>query len=95
MNDGWSCEILSKLINSFFKHQDRDIQENFHKYIYILEICRKKYLSKSYFLFYFFVVFIDNLKLDVFYYYKSKIETLYFFILALELNKRKLEGNIV
>ena len=46
-------------------------------------------------MFYFFVVFIDNLRFDVFYYYKSKIETLYFFILALERHKRKSDRNIV
>ena len=91
MNNRRRSENLIKSIESFFNHQDRDIQESFHEQI--LEICRKEN-----FLFYFFVVFFVGVFIIIysllcFTITNQKLKQGSLFILALERNKKKSEKN--
>ena len=54
MNNGWNSKILIKLVESFFKHQNRDKQETRRKEKLFLE----KVLSVS-----FFVIFVVSLSI--------------------------------
>ena len=98
MNNRRRSEILIRSIDSFFKHQDRDIQEIFHKHI--LEICRKEKVSleKVFSVLYFAVfvvgVFIIIYGLLCFTITNPKLKHEVIFIIAMEYSKRKSEEKI-